>query len=325
MCAVLTPEQFQYGAAGVPMPSMEVKLVDVKEAGYLTSATPQRGEIWLRGASVTRGYFKRDDLNNDESIFTKDGWFRTGDVGEWNPDGTIKVIDRSARLLGRTIRSSRFWSSRIKNLVKLQGGEYIALERLESVYKSCNLVANICVHVTPDAKQPMALVFPHEANLRHYLATTPPPGFTGDAKGTDLHALSADKAVAGAVLKECIAVARKEGFKSIEILELVVLTPDEWTPESGLVTAAQKIQRRAITTRYKAEIEVCGPSLVSFCYPTLTDDISTGCIQTIKCLAIPSRCPLLMPAFLHDFRYRSVSCYKHLPYIFFALLCLVQR
>lgn len=100
MCAVLTPEQFQYGSAGVPMPSMEVKLVDVKEAGYLTSGTPQRGEVWLRGASVTHGYFKRDDLNNDESIFTKDGWFRTGDVGEWNPDGTLKLIDRYAlRLL----------------------------------------------------------------------------------------------------------------------------------------------------------------------------------------------------------------------------------
>ena len=96
MCAVLTPEQFQYGSAGVPMPSMEVKLVDVKEAGYLTSGTPQRGEVWLRGPSVAQGYFKRDDLNNDESIFTKDGWFRTGDVGEWNPDGTLKLIDRYA-------------------------------------------------------------------------------------------------------------------------------------------------------------------------------------------------------------------------------------
>jgi len=234
---VLTPEQFQYGSAGVPMPSMEIKLVDVKEAGYLTSGTPQRGEVWLRGASVTQGYFKRDDLNNDESIFTKDGWFRTGDVGEWNPNGTLKLIDR------------------IKNLVKLQGGEYIALERLEAIYKSCNLVGNICVHVVPDANQPMALIFPHEANLRHYLATTPPPGFTGDAKDADLHALCANKAVAGAVLKECNAIAKRESFKSIEILETIVLTPDEWTPESGLVTAAQKLQRKVITSKYKAEIE----------------------------------------------------------------------
>jgi len=75
-----------------------------------------------------------------------------------------------------------------------------------------------------------------------------------------LHALCTNKAVAGAVVKECNAIAKREGFKSIEFLEFletVVLTPDEWTPESGLVTAAQKLQRKVITSKYKAEIEVC--------------------------------------------------------------------
>lgn len=94
MCTVLTPDQFVYGSTGIPMPSIEVKLVDVPEANYLSSNTPQQGEVWIRGASVTGGYFNRDDLNNDENIFTKDGWFRTGDVGEWNADGTMNVIDR---------------------------------------------------------------------------------------------------------------------------------------------------------------------------------------------------------------------------------------
>lgn len=149
-----------------------------------------------------------------------------------------------------------FIDYRIKNLVKLQGGEYIALERLESTYKSCHLVANICVHAVPDARQPMALIFPHENNLRHFLSTSPPSGFSGDAKQTDIHALCADKSVQEAVLKECNAVGKKAGFKSIEILEAVVLTPEEWTPESGLVTAAQKIQRRALQTKYKDEIAV---------------------------------------------------------------------
>lgn len=102
----------------------------------------------------------------------------------------------------------------------------------------------------------MALIFPHESNLRHFLATTPPAGFKGDAKNTDFHALCAEKTVADAVLKECNVVGKRANFKSIEVLEAVVLTPDEWTPESGLVTAAQKIQRKAITTKYKAEIEV---------------------------------------------------------------------
>lgn len=146
--------------------------------------------------------------------------------------------------------------SRIKNLVKLQGGEYIALERLESVYKSCQFVGNICVHAVPDAKQPMALIFPHEGNLRHALSNSPPAGFKLDAKQSDIHALCADKDVQALVLKECNAVGKKSGFKSIEILEAVVLTPEEWTPESGLVTAAQKVQRRAVAAKYKDEIAV---------------------------------------------------------------------
>ena len=61
--------------------------------------SPQRGEIWLKGPSVTQGYFKRDDLNNDESIFTKDGWLRTGDVGQFNADGTLSLVDRYVSLL----------------------------------------------------------------------------------------------------------------------------------------------------------------------------------------------------------------------------------
>lgn len=58
------------------------------------------------------------------------------------------------------------------------------------------------------------------------------------------------------VLKECNAVGKKNGFKPIEILASVVLTPDEWTPESGLVTAAQKIQRKKIEQHFKKEITV---------------------------------------------------------------------
>jgi long-chain acyl-CoA synthetase len=94
MCAILPPEMLQWGAVGLPMPSIEVKLRDVVETGYLSSNKPPQGEVCIRGPSVTKGYFKRDDLNNDETIFTKDGWMRTGDVGQWNPDGTLSLIDR---------------------------------------------------------------------------------------------------------------------------------------------------------------------------------------------------------------------------------------
>jgi long-chain acyl-CoA synthetase len=105
MCAILPPELIRYDCVGLPVPSIEIKLLDVKDAGYFSTNTPPQGEVCIRGPSVTKGYFKRPDLNEDESIFTKDGWMRTGDVGQWNPDGTLSLIDR------------------LKNLIKLQSGE----------------------------------------------------------------------------------------------------------------------------------------------------------------------------------------------------------
>ncbi|KAF9074330.1 long-chain-fatty-acid-CoA-ligase [Rhodocollybia butyracea] len=231
MCAILPPELMRYNSVGLPVPSVEIKLLDVKDAGYISSNNPPQGEVCIRGPSVTKGYYKRPDLNNDETIFTKDGWMRTGDVGQWNEDGTLSLIDR------------------VKNLVKLQGGEYIALERLESTYKACNYVGNMCVHATADAKQPIAIIIPHEVNLRHALQST------NIDSSKSLPDLCHDPKVAELVLKECNAVGKKNGFKPMEILQAVILTPEEWTPENGLVTAAQKIQRNKIAKEFAKEIE----------------------------------------------------------------------
>ncbi|KAF8900472.1 long-chain-fatty-acid-CoA-ligase [Gymnopilus junonius] len=233
MCAILPPELFRYGSVGVPVPSIEIKFRDVPEAGYLSSNVPPRGEVCIRGPSVTKGYYKRPDLNEDETIFTKDGWLRTGDVGQWNSDGTLSLIDR------------------VKNLIKLASGEYIALERLEAIYKACNLVGNICVHATQEAQQPMAIIIPHEAHLRETLRAKSIPS---DASLADL---CKNPAVQNLVLAECNSVGKKNGFKPNELLQSVVLTPDEWTPESGLVTAAQKIQRAKIASTFREQIHVC--------------------------------------------------------------------
>lgn len=94
MCTILPPEKMQYGSVGLPVPAQEVKLIDVPDAGYFANGETQQGEICIRGNAVVKGYYKRPDLNEDRSIFTEDGWFRTGDVGQWNADGTLSVIDR---------------------------------------------------------------------------------------------------------------------------------------------------------------------------------------------------------------------------------------
>jgi long-chain acyl-CoA synthetase len=103
MCAILPPEYLRLGAVGIPVPCAEIKLVSVPDLNY--SSSNNQGEIYLRGPSITQGYFKRDDLTKE--TITEDGWLMTGDIGQFNEDGTLSIIDRK------------------KNLVKLSGGEYI--------------------------------------------------------------------------------------------------------------------------------------------------------------------------------------------------------
>jgi long-chain acyl-CoA synthetase len=81
MCCILPPSILQYNTVGLPCLSIETKFLDVPEAGYFSTNNPPQGEI-LRGPSVINGYYKRDDLNNDETIFTQASWLRMGDVGQ---------------------------------------------------------------------------------------------------------------------------------------------------------------------------------------------------------------------------------------------------
>lgn len=127
--------------------------------------------------------------------------------------------------------------------------QYIALEQLESVYKSCNLVSNICLYASGEARQPVAVVHPHEVHLRAAL----PAGVDGNGSLVDL---CENKKVVELVLKECNAVGTKNGLKSMEKLEGVVLTAEEWTPENGFVTAAQKVQRVRVARHFEEQIKV---------------------------------------------------------------------
>jgi long-chain acyl-CoA synthetase len=110
MGALCDPGHWTLEWADIPA-CIEVKLVDFPDAGYFSTNTPNpQGEIWIRGDSVTKGYYENAELTAE--TLTGEGWFKTGDVGEWDANGHLKVIDRK------------------KNLVKTLNGEYIALEKV---------------------------------------------------------------------------------------------------------------------------------------------------------------------------------------------------
>jgi long-chain acyl-CoA synthetase len=133
---------------GIPLPCNEVKLVDVPDMGYLTTDQPHpRGEIWVRGFNVFSGYFKLPEVTAE--CLTPDGWFQTGDVGQWQPNGSLKIIDRKkvrltaseqtappSRAAAHSV-ASRCLSCPCQNLFKLSQGEYIRPEHIEGAYKQC--------------------------------------------------------------------------------------------------------------------------------------------------------------------------------------------
>lgn len=115
MGAICDPASWTDQAIGEVTGSIEIKLVDVPDLGYLSNHIPSpQGEIWIRGPAVTEGYLDLE-AENRESFY--DGWFKTGDIGEFDENGHLRVIDRK------------------KNMVKTLNGEYIALEKVsESLF-----------------------------------------------------------------------------------------------------------------------------------------------------------------------------------------------
>jgi len=228
MGALMDPLAWNENALGEMPGSAEMKLVDFADAGYFSTNKPPQGEIWIRGAAVVDGYLDMPEETKEN--FTEDGWFKTGDVGEFNANGEIRIIDRK------------------KNLVKTLAGEYIALEKLESVYRSAPIVANICVYAAAARQKPVAIIVPAEPQLKKIAAAE-------GVSGNHLEELVHDKKINSAVLKQLQQAGQKGGLAGFEMVEGVVLTDEEWTPQNGLTTAAQKLNRKAILDHYQKKID----------------------------------------------------------------------
>ncbi len=230
-CGTIThPADVACGPVGAPVPSCQIKLVSRPEMGYTTEDRPlPRGEAYIGGPSVAQGYF-RHPVKTKAAFFEDqygERWFRTGDVCQWNAgDGTLTIIDRCS------------------DLIKLAGGEYIALGNIESVLRRNKLVENIAVCADPHKKFPVALVVPDRKALANVFGSISSED-DDDAYGAN---------VVSGVLKALQATAKESGLKRFETPRAICLCREEWSPSNGLLTETQKLKRYQINKRYKEQI-----------------------------------------------------------------------
>ena len=157
-CAAMTltssKDHSTTGHIGVPIPCCKVRLEEVPEMGYLSTDTIHegedvmgRGEICVTGPGVMVGYYK--NASATKAAIDKDGWLHTGDIGAWNSNGQLMVIDRK------------------KDLFKLSQGEYVSPEKVENILLSCPSVAQVFVWGVDSKEYPLAVVIPDLGAAKH--------------------------------------------------------------------------------------------------------------------------------------------------------------
>lgn len=220
------------GRVGPPLPCCYIKLVSWEEGGYLTSDKPMpRGEIVIGGASVTAGYFKNE--RKTEEVFKVDErgmrWFYSGDIGRFHGDGCLEIIDRK------------------KDIVKLQHGEYISLGKVEAALMSSNYVDNIMLHADPFHSYCVALVVPSHQAIEKWAQEA-------GVVYKDFSDLCSKAEAVSEVQQSLNKVGRGAKLDKFEIPAKIKLMAEPWTPESGLVTAALKLKREQLKSKFKEEL-----------------------------------------------------------------------
>jgi len=212
---VLTINPFErpkFGTVGKPIPGVQVKIAP-------------DGEILAKGPNIMRGYYNLPDATRE--AIDPEGWFHTGDIGEFDAEGYLKITDRK------------------KDLIKTAGGKYIAPQPIENTVKLNKFVANAVV-LGDQRKFPIILVAPNFDSLEPW------------AKERNLVYASRAELLA---LSDVQAKMEREvvgGLRDLAKFEMpkkVVLIERDFTIESGELTPTLKVKRRAVEKNYKQLIE----------------------------------------------------------------------
>ncbi len=180
------------------------------------------GEILASGPGIMQGYYK---LPEQTAEVLKDGWFSTGDIGEFK-DGFLKITDRK------------------KEMFKTSGGKYIAPQQMENKFKESMYIEQIMV-VGEAQKHPSALIVPDYESVKDWCK------IHNSSCGTIEEMLISDKV--RAKFDQEMAHYNKE-FANYEQVKKYTLMPQAWSIEGGELTPTLKLKRKNIMAKYEAEV-----------------------------------------------------------------------
>jgi long-chain acyl-CoA synthetase len=200
----------EYGAVGRPPSGVEVHIAE-------------DGEVLVRGRNVMQGYY-RDPQATSAAIV--DGWLHTGDVGEIDANGFLRITDRK------------------NEIFKTGTGKWVSPARIEASIKRSIYVVHALV-IGRGRPYPIALISPNWPLVRHELPNLPKDASSEAlARRSDVHAFLTHE-----VHKQT------HGLASHEQIRRVIVVPQDFTVSGGELSPSMKVKRRVVEPRYAREIE----------------------------------------------------------------------
>jgi long-chain acyl-CoA synthetase len=208
-----TGGKFRFGNAGLPLPGVEARI------------DPKDREVQIRGGNVMAEYHNRPEATAE--AFTADGWFRTGDRGEIQENGELRI------------------TGRIKELMKTSGGRYVAPQALETALGAEPMVDQAMI-VADGRKFVSALVVP---NFEALSAWAVQKGLPEEAPETLLARPEVRDLFKDRIRQACRNLADYEQIREFRLLDR------PFTVEAGELTPTMKLRRKVVAERWAAEIE----------------------------------------------------------------------
>ena len=201
---------FKIGTVGKVLDNVEVKIAE-------------DGEIMAKGPNIMKGYYKEPDKTSE--VLEADGFLHTGDIGEIDKEGFLKITDRK------------------KEMFKTSGGKYVAPQLIENTMKQSRFIEQIMV-VGDGEKMPAALIQPNFEFIQDWARR----------KNIDLGDGSEKNIAANSMVKERIQEEidfYNQKFGKWERIKTFELIPEAWTVEGEQLTPTMKLKRRNIRDKYK--------------------------------------------------------------------------